>query len=44
MIKRECDKWFLKNRHERFGQIVGQRSQARSEAGTENERLRDEMT
>jgi uncharacterized membrane protein YdbT with pleckstrin-like domain len=41
VIEGESDERLLKDRHERFRQIICQRTQARPEAGTENESLRD---
>lgn len=41
MIKGKRDEGLLKNRHERLGQIVGQRPQARAVSCAKNESLRD---
>src|SRR5690349_16923388 len=41
VIQSKGDKRFLKNRDERFGQILGQRTQTRSQSGTEYESLSD---
>jgi uncharacterized membrane protein YdbT with pleckstrin-like domain len=41
MIERESNERFLKNRNERLWQILRQRTEARAQAGGENEGLRD---
>src|SRR4029079_10850662 len=41
MIERKCDKWLLKNRDEGLWQILGQRSQAGTAAGGQDECLGD---
>jgi hypothetical protein len=41
MIERESDKRFLKNRYERFGEIICQRTQTGTASGGQNECLGD---
>jgi hypothetical protein len=36
-VHRPCDERPVKQGHQRFGQVVGERTQARSESGTGNE-------
>jgi hypothetical protein len=41
MIERESDQRFMKNRYERFGEIICQRTQTGTASGSQNECLGD---
>ena len=41
MVERERDERLLKNRHQRFGQLLGQRAKSGSESGAQDECLFD---